>query len=422
LLFYSNIAILEYLDRKPDMKTTRLVLTFFFVFASVYQKICARANDTEGGKETLSVLYFDNITKDREYDWLSKGITDMLISDIMRTGMMDVIERTNLKKILDEQALSQSHLADDTRALALGKLLSATKLIYGSFIVRGNIIIINSKITATESGKILSAFSVRGPAESLLSLQDELSVKIKSALGMKDSISHYPAAQYPLEAVKKYYQGLDLLDMGAVEDARRKFGEAAAIDPYYIKPYQGIEESYKFLKNFTRMRQQREINSLYEKVNRLQARLKEKPWRTFADIAVDPRYQELRRNNSALYEKEVFAYSQGGETPAVCTWNLQNNIAELAGLYEEYFEDTSSAVNLYNEVIRTAERSRKLFAKDPFLPEILYQAVLSCSYLEKWADLKQRCEELMNNYSDYRMMWAVEDFYKKSLEKLAEKK
>jgi TolB-like protein len=372
-------------------------------------------------KETVSILYFDNTTKNKEYGWLSKGIADMLISDIAGTGSVDVVERTDLKRVLDEQEISLTGLIDDRKALELGKLMSATKLIYGSYIIQGNTIIINVKLTNAESGKIMSAFAVKGVLENIMTVQGELTQKTEKVLGIKKSEFTQPASEYSAEAVKKYYQGLDLLDNGAVEDARKKFEEASKIDPYYLKPHHGIEESYKFLKDFTKMRQQREIAALYDKINKLKIRLKEKPWRIFADIAMNPRYERLRNKDKALYDNEIYAYYQG-DTPAVCTWNLQNNLSELADLYEEYFNDRERAVEFYKEIITITEKSRKTFAKDPFLPEILYSAILADSNLENWPSLKSRCEELMTSYSDYRMMWAVEDFYKRSLEELSKKK
>jgi TolB-like protein len=371
--------------------------------------------------ETVSVLYFENTSRNRDYEWLSKGIADMVITDIAGRGAIDVIERENLKKVLDEQQLSLTGIIDDKKALEIGKLLSATRLIYGSFIIQGNVVIINGKLTETQSGKITAAFTSQGALTGVLSVKNEFSLKIQKALGIETSGTQKQEQETPFLAIKNYYQGLDLLDKGAVDDARKKFEEASRIDPYYLKPYQGIEESYKYLKDFTRMRHQREIAVLYDRIIRIQARLKETPWRTFADIAMDPRYAKMRQENEARYNREMYAYFQG-DTPAICTWNLQNNLFELADLYEEHFGDNGKAAALNKEVLSITEKSRRHFGRDPFFPEILYSGLRASVYFEDWPDVKKRCEELMTGYPDYRMMWAVEDFYKNALEKMSGKK
>jgi hypothetical protein len=48
--------------------------------------------------------------------------------------------------------------------------------------------------------------------------------------------------------------------------------------------------------------------------------------------------------------------------------------------------------------------------------------VLALSYFQDWTKLMAACEYLMQNYPDYRMMWAIEDFYQRSIEKLGGKK
>jgi TolB-like protein len=389
--------------------------------SAVFLLIAIHTGNAEPHKDSVSVLYFDNTTRTQEYNWMSKGIADMLTSDIAGRGAVDVVERSNLKKILDEQELSLTGLTGDTRALKIGRLLSANKLIYGSFIIQGGTVVINGKLTETESGKIAATFSVKGPVDRFLSIQSDLSHKLQKALGIETAGSAASTPEYSLKAVKTYYQGLDLLDRGAVEDARKKFEESSRIDPYYLKPYQGIEESYKYLKDFINMRHQREIAALYDKIIRIHKRLNKTPWRTFADIVMDPYYVKLRAENEPLYEKEVYAYQQG-DTPAVCTWNLQHNLSELASQYTEYFNETNKASALYAEIISITEKSRKAFARDPFLPEILYSGLLAEETLGNWPEVKKRCEELMSNHPDYRMMWAVEDFYKRSLEKLSKKR
>jgi TolB-like protein len=57
-------------------------------------------------RDTVSVLYFENTAGNAEYDWLSKGIADMLITDVAASGAVDVVERNSLSKVLKEQELA----------------------------------------------------------------------------------------------------------------------------------------------------------------------------------------------------------------------------------------------------------------------------------------------------------------------------
>lgn len=187
-----------------------------------------------------------------------------------------------------------------------------------------------------------------------------------------------------------------------------------------MKPQEGIEASYVFLKDFKRARFQRELIEAYDKLGRLDARLREKQWRTFAAVSSDRYYTDLKARDKDRYDREIYAFMQG-ETPAVCTWNLQNVLGEIADMYEENFEDTNRAASMWREMITVAERSRKTFTKDTFLPEILYQALLATRDLGLHAEVKTRAEELMTKYPKYRMMWAVEDMYEAALKDLGEK-
>jgi TolB-like protein len=373
------------------------------------------------GKDVVSVLYFDNTTGNKSFEWLRKAIADMLITDISESSEIEVVERENMQKIIEEQKLSLAGLVDEDQAIKIGQMLNAKKMIYGAFIISGNNVRIDGKITDTETGKILATFSSSGIVKNILGLQNELAGKALTAMGIKKPpVLSIPQA-YAFEAVKTYYEGLDLLDKGIADEALKKFQEASKYDPSYLKPYAGIEESYKFLKDFKMMRYQKEINDLYYKIHQMEVRLNDSKWMTFGDLVMNSDYMQLSKKDSDAAFKKYYAYYQG-DTPAQLTWNLQNAVMELGGLYEEYFGDTNKEAALYQEVINISDKSAPKFKKDKFLPEILYQKLLALTYLKRWAEVKTLCEDLMVNFSDYRMMWAVESMYERALEALKKKK
>ncbi len=111
-----------------------------------------------------------------------------------------------------------------------------------------------------------------------------------------------------------------------------------------------------------------------------------------------------------------------GDTRAVCAWELQNTLREIADAAEENFEDTDTAARMHKEVLHITEQARVTLKSDVFFPEVLYQALLTLVHFKQWQQVMQACEELMGGYPDYRMMWAVEDFYERAIEKLGGEK
>lgn len=60
---------------------------------------------------------------------IGKGITQMLITNLVKDGSYSVIERSAMDKILNEQNFSNSNRADTTSAAKIGKLLGVTPLL-----------------------------------------------------------------------------------------------------------------------------------------------------------------------------------------------------------------------------------------------------------------------------------------------------
>jgi len=69
---------------------------------------------------------------------VGKGITDLLVTDLVKDGSFSVIERKALDKILAEQNFSNSNRADPNSAAKIGKLLGVDAIIVGSITQFGN--------------------------------------------------------------------------------------------------------------------------------------------------------------------------------------------------------------------------------------------------------------------------------------------
>lgn len=217
-------------------------------------------------QSVISVLYFDNTKQDERYDWLRKGIADILITEMKTAGDIKVVERNDLEKLIREQELALSDLTDDSQTVRIGNLLQADTLIYGSFIVDGGSIRIDGRVTDTESGHIRKTFKAAGLLSRMLQWQESLADAMFGALGMaKPKEALYRTAS--LRAMESYYIGLNLLDLGETEKAIEKFNESSRYDVLYAKPQMSLEEAYLFIKDFRGIQKLRERAEYNKHVN-----------------------------------------------------------------------------------------------------------------------------------------------------------
>ena len=141
-------------------------------------------------RPTVAVLYFENSTfgkANADYQPLSKGIADLLITSMASNSKFRVVERDELQAIMQEQNLAKDKsVVDQATAIRLGKLLNAHHLITGGFISdpKGNLTL-TARAIEVETSKIEMTEKVTGKQEDIMSLIDILAEKLNSNLKLK---------------------------------------------------------------------------------------------------------------------------------------------------------------------------------------------------------------------------------------------
>lgn len=185
--------------------------------------------------QTLAVLYFENNSvADREaMDGLSKGLSAMLVTDLMGTPGLRIVERERIQFLLDELQMQKSDYFDQSAAVKVGKLLGAHNLVMGSFSkIDKNKIRIDARMVKTETGEIIKSEKIEGRPSQLAKLQNELSVKVATWMGTKMASKPQDDKQ-PIEAVLAYTRGLNLEDEMQLSAAYEAYKEALAADPKF---------------------------------------------------------------------------------------------------------------------------------------------------------------------------------------------
>lgn len=363
-------------------------------------------------KDVISILYFENTTQKFEYDWMRKGIADMLMTDIKKSDQIEVVERENLERVLQEHKLVLSGLTDPSQVFRVGRLLKANKLIYGSYIIIDETIRFDARITDVETGKIAQSINVSGKVRDLFSLEKKLAEKIFAHLTLKTPLEIEIQETDSFEALKTYYEGISLLDGGEVEKAVMKFKKAGQLDPFYQKPQKGLEDAYQFLKDYKSYRRQREIRNLYLQADKIRNRLRARKWTTYAEIVRSKSPGDLKR-----FERENPEYLLC-DTPAQCTWVLMYTLRDIGLKYRINFNDIKNGQRLDLEIFQIAERARDVFKKDPFFAHILFEQLGCLARLEDYNKLKTYAEEFLLKYPEYFMIESVEKIYERTLSHL----
>lgn len=81
---------------------------------------------------TLSVLYFYNLAQVEEFSYLTKALSEMLISDLQQVKDIVIIEREQIEKVTQEMALGQTGMINEITAPKVGGMLGARYLLTGS--------------------------------------------------------------------------------------------------------------------------------------------------------------------------------------------------------------------------------------------------------------------------------------------------
>ena len=208
-------------------------------------------------KPTVAIMYFNNnvITKDaRDYDGLSKGLPDFLITEMSSNSAIRVVERDQVQKLLDEQKLVGAGQVDRESAVRVGKLLGAQHMIFGGFMAdaKGNFRI-DARAVNVETGALEFTDRVQDRSENILGLIGQLASRLNAGLKLPASrvgdagssagpqqAGSPTATKLPMRAAVLYGKALDMADKGDKARAVELFGAVLKEFPDYTPARTGL--------------------------------------------------------------------------------------------------------------------------------------------------------------------------------------
>jgi TolB-like protein len=207
-------------------------------------------------KPTLAVLYFNNTVLGKEHadmQPLSKGLADLLTTNLAANTNLRVVERDRIQAVLDEQKLATDGKLDPATSVKVGKIVGAHHMITGTFITELNkpAMKIVVRVFNTETSEIVAQAEENGSTASILPLIDKLTAKLNNTLKLPmipaGAREEHAAAvkkqeKVPFQAVMLYSRALDEKDHGNKEKAITLFKQSIQAFPAYEAPAKELEK------------------------------------------------------------------------------------------------------------------------------------------------------------------------------------
>ncbi|MGH8580267.1 MAG: CsgG/HfaB family protein [Gammaproteobacteria bacterium] len=131
----------------------------------------------------LAVWSFENnsLIAGEDVDHFQQTLPDLLLADLSRYPALQIVERQNLVKALEEQKLGGGELVAEEDRLKLGGIVGASAMVFGSYVVVDDQIRIDIRLVEVETS--LTTFS-KATITSLASVETEMQ-KVAEDLGEK---------------------------------------------------------------------------------------------------------------------------------------------------------------------------------------------------------------------------------------------
>jgi TolB-like protein len=245
-------------DASPDSRSAVLqerrrlgVLLLWVGFLVAAPGVAWYAWTRESGQRTpppasppsIAVLPFANMTGDSKQGYFADGFTEQIITSLSKVPELRVISRTSTFTYKGKVATVQQ----------VGQELGVRYVLEGSVQAIGSRIRVNAQLIDATSGQHVWADSYDRELKDIFALQDDLILKILTALQVKltagEDAHQWTRGTPSLEAYLKGMQAASYVWQGTPESlalARRAAEETIALDPDYPRGYALLGAAYLF--------------------------------------------------------------------------------------------------------------------------------------------------------------------------------
>jgi TolB-like protein len=290
----------------------------------------------------VAILDFENTSGIAKYDGLGKAMSSMLITDIeanVSSKRLQLVERTQIQKILKEQNFQSSSAVDKNTAVKAGKILGVKYLLVGDIYILNDVLVLNARLTDAETGNIKFSKKQEGKLSTWLMLKTNIAKELASSISMPFTVPNIPDQEINVATITTFGNAVMAKDEGKIDKAEE-----------LLKTVQEFNPDFKYFEDLKF--QLDELKKQVEK-NTESIQILEK---SGGRVLNATNYNELKNN----LENTLTSNSEQTK----CLMKLINN-------YPFEFEKDISSLSFYPKVNHLG------YSEDSFLNEILILKIMN---------------------------------------------
>jgi serine/threonine protein kinase/tetratricopeptide (TPR) repeat protein len=196
-------------------------------------------------KRSIAVISFENQTGDPAYDYLSKVIPNLLITNLEQSGYFNVTTWERIRDLLKQAGKGDTEFINSDLGFELCQKDSVEVIVLGLVSKSGNTFVTDAKVLDVGTKKLLGTANSRGDSpDSIFNNQiDELSRQIAKSVGLSERRSEAAKMQVrdvttsSVEAYTHYLKGREALVNFDWVGARKSLEKAVELDPAFAAAY-----------------------------------------------------------------------------------------------------------------------------------------------------------------------------------------
>src|SRR6266478_5091381 len=212
--------------------------------SSAYFSLSSKNNPTI---YSLAVLPFINVNADEELEYLSDGMTEILISDLSHIPKLNVKAHSSVLR----------YKGKDISPHTVGADLNVQAILNGRLVLRGELLTLSLELADARTENVIWSNQYTRRQADLVSLQSEIARDITNNLRVKlagaDAQKLSKKYTNNTEAYELYLKGRFYWNKRTLKDLEKAldyFNQAIALDPNYVLAYAGLADTYVLIPSY----------------------------------------------------------------------------------------------------------------------------------------------------------------------------